>query len=89
MRGTIYWFSLHDQLLCKNEVLLFFIGEGKWVFGSIALCLCSALSKEQGITALAVCLITDYLVYQKVSYISLQQQNPNSFLCLKSHQEHP
>ena len=41
-------------------------GEGKWVGASILLCLCSSLSKEQGVTVLAVCLVYDYLVLQKV-----------------------
>ena len=34
---------------------------------SILFCLCSALSKEQGLTVTAVCLIYDIFVFQKVS----------------------
>ena len=33
----------------------------------LVLSLCSVLSKEQGITVLGVCLVTDYFIYQKVS----------------------
>ena len=42
--------------------------KGKWVGVSLLLCLCSALSKEQGITVVAVILAYDYLVMQRVSH---------------------
>ena len=42
-------------------------GRPKLVGVSILLCLCSVLSKELGITVLAVNMIYDYLVLQKVS----------------------
>ena len=41
--------------------------EGKWVGVSILFCLASVLSKEQGITVLAVNLVYDCLILQKVS----------------------
>ncbi|CAI8032113.1 hypothetical protein GBAR_LOCUS18181, partial [Geodia barretti] len=37
------------------------------------LSLCSVLSKEQGITVIGVCLVTDYFIYQKMSVSSTAQ----------------
>ena len=37
-----------------------------WFVGSLLLVLCSALSKEIGITAVAVCLAYEFLIYKKV-----------------------
>ena len=34
---------------------------------SCALCLCSVLSKEQGITVVAVCVVYDFFILHKVS----------------------
>ncbi len=38
----------------------------RWLVLSLVLCTCSALSKETGITAIAVCLAMDYLLIQQV-----------------------
>ena len=45
-------------------------GRPKLVGASILLCLCSVLSKELGITVLAVNTLYDYLVLQKVRHYS-------------------
>ena len=37
------------------------------------MCLCSVLSKEQGITVIAVCLAYEFLVLQKVILYALHQ----------------
>ena len=47
-------------------LLSYYAGELKWVCACLLLSLCSVLSKEQGITVLGVCLVTDYFIYQKV-----------------------
>ena len=39
----------------------------KWLVLSLVLCGCSALSKETGITAVALCLTLDYSFIQQVN----------------------
>ena len=68
-RRLIHMHSSHNSTYIVDVV-----GEGKWMCASIALCLCSALSKEQGVTVLAVCLITDYFIHQKVTYHIIHTQ---------------
>ncbi len=43
----------------------------QWLALSLVLCTCSALSKETGITAIAVCLAMDYLLIQQVIIVTL------------------
>lgn len=47
---------------------LIFPGQMRWLLTStsIALSVCAMLSKEQGITALIVCLICDLFIFNKV-----------------------
>lgn len=40
----------------------------KWVCLSLVMCFCSVLSKEQGITAIAVCLTYDVFIARNVSH---------------------
>lgn len=42
------------------------LSDWKYLFLSAVFCLCSVLSKEQGITGVAVCLTYDIFIAQKV-----------------------
>ena len=44
----------------------------KWLVVSLLFCFCSVLSKEQGITAVAVCFTYDVFIAQKVTVMYLQ-----------------
>ena len=46
----------------------------KWVCLSLIMCFCSVLSKEQGITAVAVCLTYDVFIARNVSHYNLLMQ---------------
>ena len=39
-----------------------------WFILSLVSCVCSVLSKEQGITVLAVCICYDFFIHHKVQY---------------------
>ncbi len=61
-------FYISAILVYINAVLL---KEMKYsgLFASLSLCLCSALSKEIGITAVALCLGYEYFIHRKVCYV--------------------
>lgn len=63
----VYMFTHVSSDGCQMYRSIVSAGEGKWLGISLLLCLCSALSKEQGITVVAVILAYDYLVMQRVS----------------------
>ena len=49
------------------DLRLLSIADWKYLLASLVLCLCSVLSKEQGITGVAVCLTYDVFIAQKVT----------------------
>ena len=61
-------FIIVSSEVCQMYPPIVSAGRGKWVGVSLLLCLCSALSKEQGIMVVAVILAYDYLVMQEVSH---------------------
>lgn len=59
-------YTINVQLTC--HVFFFFAGLARALWLSLSLCLsvCAMLSKEQGITVIAVCLTYDFFIIQKV-----------------------
>ena len=64
-------YAVHNVKLTGMWCFCDFAGLGRALWLSLSLCLsvCAMLSKEQGITVIAVCLTYDFFIVQKVVLI--------------------
>ena len=56
-----------------------------WILLSILLAICSLLSKEQGITALGVCISLDILLHWRPVILRYIRMRKSDLLCLLDH----
>ncbi len=63
------WLNTNSHVHCHCPI--YYIPVSVWLLVSLLCCVCATLSKETGLTGLALCLVYDFCVVNKVTTISI------------------